>query len=190
MAEVRTVSTTGGEKGAKEARFSLIPPFVLKKLAEHYGRGALKYADHNWRKGYKWSLSIDALHRHLNAFEDGEDFDVCLGHEQDCAFIDKDGNVFEGVPGVSCYNHTGNHHLDGVNFHGFALRYFAEYFPEFDDRFKPDNKKDMAVLIVPATDPTEPSNGHWYSNTEISSAPSTCGFAGCINHRVEVEGLK
>lgn len=142
MAEVRTVSTTGGEKGAKAARYSLIPPFPLRKLAEHYGRGALKYADHNWRRGYKWSLSIDALQRHFQAFQDGEDLDVCLGHEQDCAFEDKDGNPFPGVPGVECYNHTGNHHIDGVNFHGFALRYFAEYFPEYDDRFvypKSDN---------------------------------------------------
>lgn len=41
--EVRVVSTTGGEKGQKLARFDLIPVRPLELLAEHYGRGARKY---------------------------------------------------------------------------------------------------------------------------------------------------
>lgn len=78
--EVRTVDPkTGGEKGAKLARFSLIPPEFLWELASHYGRGARKYADRNWEKGYKWTLSCDALERHLTQFKMGEWLDQETG---------------------------------------------------------------------------------------------------------------
>ena len=52
--EVRSVSTTGGEKGTKLARYDLLPVGPLRQVAEHYGKGASKYADHNWRRGYEW----------------------------------------------------------------------------------------------------------------------------------------
>ena len=78
--EVRvTDPTTGGQKGSKLARFSLIPREFLWELAEHYGRGAFKYEDRNWEKGYKWSLSQDALERHLNQWLLGEDLDAETG---------------------------------------------------------------------------------------------------------------
>lgn len=74
--ETRVVDpATGGEKGAKLARFSLIPSGWLWALAEHYGRGAKKYADRNWERGYAWSLSLDAHSRHLNQWLLGEDND-------------------------------------------------------------------------------------------------------------------
>lgn len=71
----RQTSTTGGQKDQKLARFSLIPPKVLFRLAEHYGRGAMKYAPRNWERGYSFDLSYDALHRHLNAWWSGIDKD-------------------------------------------------------------------------------------------------------------------
>ncbi len=78
--EVRVVDpTTGGQKGSKLARFSLIPRDFLWALAEHYGRGARKYEDRNWERGYKWSLSLDAMERHLNAWLMGEDNDAETG---------------------------------------------------------------------------------------------------------------
>ena len=65
MVEIRMVDpVTGGEKGSKEARFDLIPGDTLEDIARHYGRGSLKYADWNWLKGYKWSLSFAAMMRH------------------------------------------------------------------------------------------------------------------------------
>lgn len=70
---------TGAEKGMKLARFSLIPPGFVWALAEHYGKGAKKYADRNWEKGYKWSLSLDASQRHLNQWLMGEDNDEETG---------------------------------------------------------------------------------------------------------------
>ena len=74
--EVRVVDpVTGGEKGTKLARFDLIPPEASWALAEVYGRGAKKYADKNWEKGYKWGLSVAALERHLNLWKRGEKLD-------------------------------------------------------------------------------------------------------------------
>jgi len=78
--EIRVVdSQTGGEKGTKIARFSLIPSEFLWALAEHYGKGAMKYADRNWERGYKWSLTVDALQRHLHQWLMGEDNDPETG---------------------------------------------------------------------------------------------------------------
>jgi hypothetical protein len=37
--------------------------------------GAIKYAEHNWRKGFAWSRPLSAAMRHITAFNDGEDKD-------------------------------------------------------------------------------------------------------------------
>lgn len=70
-----TDEVSGGKKGTKLQRFSLIPVEFLWALAEHYGKGAKKYDDRNWEKGYKWSLSVDAMERHWNLFKMGERYD-------------------------------------------------------------------------------------------------------------------
>lgn len=98
-AETRVVDpTTGGEKGSKLARFSLIPADFLWALAEHYGLGAKKYADRNWERGYAWSLSVDALDRHFKAWLLGEDNDP----------------------------ETGSNHLVAVAWHAIALWWFQK----------------------------------------------------------------
>lgn len=105
--EVRVVDPkTGGEKGSKLARFDLIPQDVLWLLAEHYGRGARKYEDRNWERGYSWSLSIAALMRHLSAFLQGENMD----------------------------KETGSPHIVAVAWHAFALSAFQERGIGTDDR--------------------------------------------------------
>jgi hypothetical protein len=73
--EVRTTSETGGQKGVKPQRMSLLPFRALAKISEVYGFGEKKYSAHNWRLGYEWDKSIDALERHIGAFKDGEDND-------------------------------------------------------------------------------------------------------------------
>ncbi len=102
----RTVSSTGGQKETKLARFDLVPPGPLWNLAEHYGRGAKKYSSRNWERGYEWSKSYQALQRHLVAWWNGQDCDPELG----------------------------NNHLDAAAFHVFALMEFTNTHPEFDDR--------------------------------------------------------
>lgn len=78
--EIRIVDpTTGGEKGQKIERFDLIPVEFERALATHYGVGARKYEDRNWERGYKWSLSVGALRRHVAAWLDGEFVDPETG---------------------------------------------------------------------------------------------------------------
>lgn len=108
--EVRTTSATGGEKGTKPERYDLIPVGALAKIAQLYGRGAAKYAAHNWRRGYEWSKSYAALQRHATQFWNGEDNDP----EMD-------------LP-----------HMASVAFHALALLTFMEEQPGFDDRYKPE----------------------------------------------------
>lgn len=103
---VITNPTTGGTKTVKLARFDLIPADALMALAEHYGKGALKYDERNWERGYAWSLSFQALQRHVWQFWEGEDFD-----EQ-----------------------TGSHHMIAAAWHAFALYRFSRTHPELDDR--------------------------------------------------------
>ena len=99
---------TGGQKGTKLARFDLLPAGPLWELAEHYGKGAKKYTDDNWRKGYAWSLSFAALMRHAWAFWRGEDIDL----------------------------ETGTPHIIAVAWHALALAEFRKSHPEKDDRRK------------------------------------------------------
>src|SRR5690606_28371454 len=77
--EVRSLSSTGAEKGTTIERFDLLPTQALAKIARHFGVGAAKYAPNNWRKGYEWSKSYAALQRHLHAFWGGEDYDEETG---------------------------------------------------------------------------------------------------------------
>ena len=106
--ETRTTSSTGAEKGVKAEAFSLLPVEALEKVARHYRIGAEKYSAHNWRAGYEWSKSYDALQRHANAFWRGEDMDA----------------------------ETGSPHMAAVAFHALALLTFMDEQPGFDDRYK------------------------------------------------------
>lgn len=105
--EIRVVTNeiTGGQKGQKKAQMSLLPWEQLSEVSELYAQGAEKYTRDNWRKGYDWSLSMDALMRHLSAFWEGEDYDP-----------------------------EGQHHLTSVVFHALALLYFYHHHKELDDR--------------------------------------------------------
>jgi len=104
--EVRSVSPSGAEKGTKLARYDLIPAEALEELAKHYGRGAVKYAPHNWAKGYEWSKSFAAMMRHAWAFWRGEDIDA----------------------------ETGSPHLAAVAWHALTLLQFRLTHPKYDDR--------------------------------------------------------
>ena len=96
---------TGAAKGSKLARFDLIPPRPMKRVAEVYGIGSRKYEDRNWEKGYAWGLSLAALERHLNLWVQGEQFAT----------------------------DDGQHHLASVIWHCLTLMEFEETHPEKDD---------------------------------------------------------
>lgn len=112
MPEERTTSSTGGAKGVKPERFSLLPGKALGAIARVFNFGSTKYSDHNWRKRYEWSKSYDALQRHLTAFWDGETYDP----------------------------ESGEPHLSHAGFHVLALLTWLEEDGEggeFDDRYRP-----------------------------------------------------
>jgi hypothetical protein len=96
---------SGGQKGTKMERYDLLPPAAMDEVARVYGRGAAKYAERNWEKGYKWGLSIAALERHLAHFKQGEQRDE-----------------------------LGNHHLAAIVFHALALMTFEKFGLGTDDR--------------------------------------------------------
>jgi hypothetical protein len=119
--EVRTVSSTGGEKGVKPERHDLVPVEALAEVARVYGAGAEKYSAHNWRRGYEWSKSYAAAQRHLQAFWSGEDRDPEMG----------------------------TLHLGNAIFHLMALIVFVDEQRQFDDRYRPE--PEIAVDVRPET---------------------------------------
>lgn len=89
----------------------MIPVAALAEVARVYAYGADKYDRDNWRRGYAWSLSYDALQRHVNAFWGGQDFD----------------------------EESGIHHLAHAAFHIFTLMTYGgdlERYAEYDDRLR------------------------------------------------------
>lgn len=70
---------TGGMKGQKPERYDLVPFEALDQIARVYHFGAAKYDDHNWRKGYRWSLSVGACLRHVAKRMQGERLDAESG---------------------------------------------------------------------------------------------------------------
>ena len=118
MSEKRYTSETGGQKGVKDARLGGADPRALLELARVYGMGEEKYDRYNYLKGYPWSLSVDALLRHLLAFLDGEDRDP----------------------------ESGLLHTAHVAWHALALTAFQKRgLTQFDDRVKAEPRKQAPV---------------------------------------------
>lgn len=110
-----TDAKTGGQKGSKLADFALLPWTIVREIAEHFGRGKRKYASRNWERGYDWSLSFAALHRHLESFWSGDE-------------IDHDPELY-----VEGEEHTARH-IIAVAWHALVLAYFSRYGVGNDDR--------------------------------------------------------
>lgn len=80
MPEIRVIDEkTGGEKGQKSCQMGAMDPQSIWEVGKVAGFGATKYARYNFAKGYRWSLSYDALQRHLMQFWNGEDTDTESG---------------------------------------------------------------------------------------------------------------
>jgi hypothetical protein len=136
VTEIRSTSSTGGQKGVKLERHDLIPPGPLAALAEHYGVGALKYAEHQWRKGFELSKAYSALQRHALEWLAGRTYDTCSNaNYKGCSHVDEHGNPFKHVREDACYNHTGSHHMSAVVWQAFTIQEFEVTHPEHDDRY-------------------------------------------------------
>lgn len=108
--EVRiTDPETGGQKGSKLPQLGAIEPMAILEVAKIAGFGAQKYDRYNYLKGYRWSLSYDALQRHLLLFWSGEDRD----------------------------DESGLYHLGHAAWHCLALLSFTLFKRGTDDRWRP-----------------------------------------------------
>jgi hypothetical protein len=58
---------------------SLVPASYTAYCTAGLAYGALKYAEHNWRRGDKWTKVYESMQRHLDAFREGEDIDAESG---------------------------------------------------------------------------------------------------------------
>lgn len=61
------------DRAVGKGRFDLIPMMPIRRLADLYERGAVKYGESNWRKGQPLMASfIDSAFRHLTQLIGGE----------------------------------------------------------------------------------------------------------------------
>lgn len=107
--EIRiTDPTTGAMKGRKDVELFTAPPHGLQEYGRVCSYGSnRKYAPNNWRLGFAWSLSANALLRHYLAWAGGEDKDA----------------------------ESGLHHLAHAAWHCLVLVQYSIDHPEKDDRF-------------------------------------------------------
>lgn len=172
--ETRVTSETGGAKGVKLARFSLLPWAILREVAEHYGRGARKYEDRNWERGYKWSASFDALGRHLESFWNRDDID-----DDSALYVEGEAHVAR--------------HIIAVVWHALCLAYFSRYGVGEDDRpqyakhwldeQEKATRKPESVLTRPQVEAAALAR-QWYD----SKRPETRGFIRGVRHMSDPYG--
>ncbi len=60
-------------------KYSLVPVEALRRLAALYTLGAERHGERNWEKGTDYSRWYDALQRHANAWQEGEEYDPADG---------------------------------------------------------------------------------------------------------------
>lgn len=74
--------TTGAVRGtdANDARYDLISPVGLRRLAETYAEGAKKYAPRNWEKGMPVGDTMNHVLKHLNQWLAGDTNEDHLAH--------------------------------------------------------------------------------------------------------------
>jgi len=53
-------------------RYDLIPVGPLRRVADLYARGAIKYDDNNWMKGQPYSRAYASLFRHVIGWREGD----------------------------------------------------------------------------------------------------------------------
>lgn len=75
-----TDPNTGAQKASKPSQLGLVDPVALTELGNVAGFGAKKYEKWNYLGGYDYSLSYNAMLRHMNSYWSGEDNDPESGY--------------------------------------------------------------------------------------------------------------
>lgn len=65
---------TGAVRDIQESkpRFDLIPTCALRRIADLYSRGAVKYGENNYQKGMPFTRVYASLLRHLIQYREGD----------------------------------------------------------------------------------------------------------------------
>jgi hypothetical protein len=61
-------------------RYDLLSPIAMRRIARTFGEGAVKYSDHNWRKGQPFSELVNHTLAHLFEFMSGDASEDHLAH--------------------------------------------------------------------------------------------------------------
>lgn len=69
----------GAMKQAKLQRYDLLPWEALDAVTEVLGLGAIKYEEHNWRKGFDYGALVSSACHHISSTVQGEDYDPETG---------------------------------------------------------------------------------------------------------------
>lgn len=71
---IREQFSTGSVRDTRvgKGRYDLITPIGLRRLAQLYERGAIKYGDNNWQKGQPVSRFVDSAIRHMFNYLEGD----------------------------------------------------------------------------------------------------------------------
>jgi len=60
------VDGKGSRKNSGKTPLELISPVLLEGVGEVLAAGAIKYEEHNWRRGMKWSIVLGSMLRHIS----------------------------------------------------------------------------------------------------------------------------
>jgi hypothetical protein len=77
---VRDKQVAGSKESQFPARYDLVSPIGLRRVAETYGEGAQKYSDHNWRKGMPFSVTANHALAHIVSWLMGDQSEDHLAH--------------------------------------------------------------------------------------------------------------
>ncbi len=66
--------TTGSVRDSREGkgRYDLLPTRAIRRLAQHFERGAKRYSDRNWEKGQHLQSYMDSALRHAFSYLEGK----------------------------------------------------------------------------------------------------------------------
>lgn len=67
-------------RDAETVRYDLVSPIGLRRLAETYAEGAIKYSPHNWLKGFPMSEVLNHAQRHIELWRAGDASEDHLAH--------------------------------------------------------------------------------------------------------------
>lgn len=76
LAEPVEIHPSGAKREVfDEVRYDLISPIAMRRIAETYAEGSIKYGDRNWEKGLPFSNILNHVLAHIYEYMDGASLD-------------------------------------------------------------------------------------------------------------------